>query len=53
MNLLTRTLLGAACGALASGITYAITTYQPWWWAVGLTVAIVVWFRELVLDLIP
>ncbi|MFD9422206.1 MULTISPECIES: hypothetical protein [unclassified Streptomyces] len=50
MGLLARLLLGAACGTLTSGVTYAITTDQPWWWAVGLTVAVLIWFGELIWD---
>ncbi|MEU6628358.1 hypothetical protein ABZ905_08700 [Streptomyces parvus] len=53
MDPLARFLLGAACGVIASGITYAITQDPPWWWAVGLIVAIFVWFRELILELLP
>ncbi|MFD3844783.1 hypothetical protein ACFWVB_02685 [Streptomyces microflavus] len=48
-----RFLLGTALGVLASGITYAITTVPPWWWGVGLIVAVLVWFGELLLDLVP
>lgn len=53
MNPLARFLLGTACGAVASGITYAVTTVPPWWWAVGLVVAVLVWFGELFLELLP
>ncbi|MFD6935294.1 hypothetical protein ACFWAP_03930 [Streptomyces goshikiensis] len=52
MNPLARFLLGLAAGTAASGITYAITPTPPWWWAVGLAVAVLVWFGELVLDLV-
>lgn len=45
-----RFVTGLILGAAASGITYAITTQQPWWWAVGLTIAVLVWFGELIAD---
>ncbi|MFD3978351.1 hypothetical protein ACFWR6_07160 [Streptomyces griseus] len=53
MDPLARFLLGAACGTLAAGITYTITQEPQWWWAVGLIVACLVWFRELILELLP
>ncbi|MEW2068455.1 hypothetical protein [Streptomyces sp. NPDC007346] len=53
MDPVTRFLLGAGLGAIASGITYAITTAPPWWWAVGLVVAVLVWFGDVLLDLFP
>ncbi|MFF3096736.1 hypothetical protein [Streptomyces cyaneofuscatus] len=53
LDLITRFLLGLGCGAIAAGITYLITTTPPWWWAVGLVVAVLVWFGELILDLLP
>ncbi|WP_168714307.1 hypothetical protein [Streptomyces sp. A1136] len=46
----TRFLLGLAGGALAASITYAITTVPPWWWLVGLVVAVLIWFGELIAD---
>ncbi|MFI0827203.1 hypothetical protein ACH4Q7_22420 [Streptomyces roseolus] len=45
-----RLLLGTAGGLIAGGITYAITTTPPWWWAVGLTVAVLIWAGEWILD---
>ncbi|MGW6456311.1 hypothetical protein ACWF94_10355 [Streptomyces sp. NPDC055078] len=50
MDPVARFLLGLAGGALASGVTYAITTVPPWWWVVGLVVAVLIWFGELILD---
>lgn len=46
MHPFVRFVLGAVCGALASAITYAITTTPPWWWLVGLVVAVLIWFGE-------
>ncbi|MFJ3545401.1 hypothetical protein ACIPQH_24935 [Streptomyces rubiginosohelvolus] len=51
LNPITQFLLGLGCGALAAGITYLITTTPPWWWLVGLVVALLVWFGDLLLDL--
>ncbi|KPI33363.1 hypothetical protein OV450_1451 [Actinobacteria bacterium OV450] len=45
-----RFLLGLAAGSLAAAVTYAITTAPPWWWAVGLIVAVLIWFGELIVD---
>ncbi|MFJ6014526.1 hypothetical protein [Streptomyces sp. NPDC092952] len=47
---LGRFLLGLLGGGLAAGVTYAITTVPPWWWGVGLVVAVLIWFGELILD---
>lgn len=52
VDAITRFLLGLAGGLLAAGITYLITTTPPWWWAVGLIVAVLIWFGELLLDLV-
>lgn len=46
-----RFLAGLGLGALGSGITYAITQTPPWWWAVGLVIAVLVWFGEFLADL--
>jgi hypothetical protein len=45
-----RFLAGLLLGTAGSGITYAITSAPPWWWAVGLAVACLVWFGEFLLD---
>lgn len=45
-----RFLIGLILGAAAGGITYAITPAPPWWWAVALLVAALVWFGEFILD---
>ncbi|MFF4292184.1 hypothetical protein ACFY0N_00840 [Streptomyces vinaceus] len=52
MDPIARFLLGLGLAAIASGVTYAVTTTPPWWWAVGLVVAVLVWFGELILDLV-
>jgi hypothetical protein len=44
-----RFLVGLVLGAAASGVTYAITSEPPWWWAVGLAVACLVWFGGFLL----
>lgn len=49
---MNRFLAGLVLGAAASGITYAVTPAPPWWWAIGLTVACLVWFGEFVLDML-
>lgn len=45
-----RFLAGLGLGSLAAAVTYAVTQVPPWWWAIGLTVAVIVWFAEWVLD---
>ena len=45
-----RFLLGLVFGAAGAGITYAITPTPPWWWAVGLSIAVLIWFGEFVVD---
>ncbi|WP_202234443.1 hypothetical protein [Actinacidiphila reveromycinica] len=52
MDPLARFLLGSGLGLIAAGVTYCVTTTPPWWWAVGLVVAILVWFGELMLDVL-
>ncbi|WP_199570592.1 hypothetical protein [Streptomyces murinus] len=52
MDPLARFLLGAGLGGVAAGVTYGITTAPPWWWAVGLIVAVFVWFGELIVDVL-
>ncbi|MFE0766116.1 hypothetical protein [Streptomyces smyrnaeus] len=52
MDFLARFLLGAGLGAIAGGITYAITQAPPWWWLVGLVVAALVWFGKYAADLV-
>lgn len=43
-------LAGLGAGATASGVTYLFTSQPPWWWLVGLLVALLVWTGELFLD---
>ncbi|MFD3608983.1 hypothetical protein ACFWXA_13080 [Streptomyces atroolivaceus] len=50
MHPFVRFLLGLLGGGLAAGITYAVTAVRPWWWLVGLAVAALIWFGELILD---
>lgn len=52
MSPLPRFLLGLALGAAAAGVTHAIEPAREWWWAVGLIVAALIWFGEL-LDISP
>ncbi|MGW5930547.1 hypothetical protein ACWF2L_30595 [Streptomyces anulatus] len=52
MPVIRRFLLGLGGGAAAAGITYLITTAPPWWWLIGLTVAVLIWFGELILDVV-
>lgn len=49
MHPFARFLLGVGLGLVAAGITYAITAAPPWWWVVGLAVALLVWFGEFIL----
>lgn len=44
-----RFLVGLVLGVIAGGVTYVVTPVPPWWWAVGLTVAVLVWVGEWVL----
>lgn len=44
-----RFLAGLALGSIAGGVTYVVTPVPPWWWAVGLAVAVLVWLGEWVL----
>lgn len=44
-----RFLVGLVLGLLSAGVTYAVTQVPPWWWAVGLTVAVLVWMGEWIL----
>ncbi|MEU5834536.1 hypothetical protein ABZ820_12800 [Streptomyces diacarni] len=45
-----RFLLGLLAAAASGGITYAIEPVRPWWWAVALVVAVLVWFGEFIGD---
>lgn len=46
-----RFLLGLLGGAAAGGIAYVIEPVRPWWWAVALVVAVLIWFAEFIGDL--
>ncbi|MFF0166736.1 hypothetical protein [Streptomyces prasinus] len=45
-----RFLLGLILGAAGSGITWAVTESPAWTAVIGITVAVLVWFGELILD---
>lgn len=45
-----RFLLGLVLGAAGAGITWAATESTSWTTAIGITVAVVVWFAEFILD---
>lgn len=46
---MNRFLTGLGLGSLAAAVTYVVTQVPPWWWAVGLTVAVLVWAGEWIL----
>ncbi len=45
-----RFLLGLVLGAAGAGVTWAITEDLGWTTAIGITVAVLVWFAEFILD---
>ncbi|NUU23331.1 MAG: hypothetical protein HOV68_17740 [Streptomycetaceae bacterium] len=45
-----RFLIGLGLGAAGGGVTYAIAHVAPLALIVGLVIAVVVWFGELILD---
>ena len=45
-----RFLLGLILGAAGSGITWGATEHPGWTAIVGIVVAVLVWFGELILD---
>ena len=45
-----RFLLGLILGAAGSGITWAATEHPGWTAVVGITIAALIWFGELILD---
>lgn len=45
-----RFLLGLILGAAGSGITWAATEHPTWTAVIGITVAVLVWFGEFILD---
>lgn len=45
-----RFLIGLILGAAGSGITWTATGSPGWTAAVGITVAVLVWFGEFILD---
>ncbi len=47
---MTRFLIGLILGAAGSGVTWAATESPQWTALVGVTVAVVVWFGEFILD---
>lgn len=47
---MTRFLLSLVLGAVSSGITYLITDSLGWTAVVGITVLVLVWFGEFILD---
>jgi len=47
---MTGFLAGLGAGVVASGITYLITSQPPWWWLVGLLVALFFWTSGLFSD---
>lgn len=42
--------LGLLLGAAGSGITWAATESPAWTAVIGITVAVLVWFAEFILD---
>lgn len=48
--MMRRFLLGLGLGAAGSGITWAVSHHTYWTLAVGVLVAVLVWFGELILD---
>ncbi|NEA42731.1 hypothetical protein [Streptomyces sp. SID11385] len=47
-----RFLLGLLCGAASGAVTYLVHPAPPWWWVIGLLVAIGIWTGDLLLDAI-
>ncbi|MGW9397262.1 hypothetical protein [Streptomyces sp. NPDC055642] len=45
-----RFLLGLLLGGAGSGITWAVTESPGWTAAVGIAIAVLVWFAEFILD---
>lgn len=43
---MSRFLAGLVLGVITGGVTYVVMPVPPWWWAVGLIVAVLVWFGE-------
>lgn len=43
-----RFLAGLFGGAAAGGVAYVIEPVRPWWWAVALIVAVLIWFGDLI-----
>lgn len=47
---MARFLIGVVLGSCASAVTWAATGSPHWTAVVGITVAVLVWFGELILD---
>ncbi|MBZ6258816.1 hypothetical protein KVH22_25205 [Streptomyces olivaceus] len=45
-----RFLFGLLLGAVGAGITWAVTESPGWTAAIGITVAVLIWFAEFILD---
>ena len=45
-------LTGLTAGGVASGIIYVFIQTPPWWWVVGLTIAVLVWVGKFIWDMV-